>query len=90
MANSSTNRINTTTLDGLDTNILESLDENTNQPPCKTKTNAETQTALRGVSLMEMIQCSTNSSSNKDDSEAGNCHNGEASSGAPGSSKVVE
>jgi len=39
---------------------------------------------------MEMIQCSTNSSSNKDDSETGNCHNVEASSGAPGSSKVVE
>ena len=89
VASSSTNRINNTTLDGLDTNILESLDDNTNQP-CKTKTNAETQTALRGVSLMEMIQCSTNSSSNKDDSEAGNCHNAEASSGAPGSSKVVE
>merc|ERR1712096_210879 len=56
------------------------------QQPSTTKTHAETQTALRGVSLMEMIQRSGTSAG--EDIENGKLHKTEGASGTSGTSKV--
>ena len=70
----------TTTIATVNTTPSES-----SQPP-KSKTNAETQTALRGVSLMEMIQRSSTTAT--DDIESSKCHSGEGASSSTGANKV--
>ena len=56
------------------------------QQASTTKSHAETQTALRGVSLMEMIQRSGTSAG--EDVENGKSHKKEGASGTSGTSKV--
>ena len=57
-----------------------------NHQPLKNKTNAETQTALRGVSLMEMIQRSSTTAT--EDIENSKCHTGEGVPSSSGGNKV--
>ena len=85
---STSNRARTTTIATVNTNLPQSSQDNQLPSRSTNKTNAETQTALRGVSLMEMIQRSTTTGT-VDDIESGKCHNGECKSGAPGNNKVL-
>jgi len=57
-------------------------------PSKSSKTNEETQTALRGVSLMEMIQRSTTTGT-VDDIENGKCRNGKCDVQVPSGANQV-
>ena len=80
------NRTKTTTVATVNTNLSESSQEN--HQPSKSKTNAETQTALRGVALMEMIQRSSTTTAG-DDIENAHGHTVESVSGASRNNKVL-
>ena len=86
---STSNRARRTTIATVNTNVPQSSQDNNLPPRSTNKTNAETQTALRGVSLMEMIQRSTTTGT-VDDIESGKCPNGECTTGASGNNKVFK
>ena len=76
---SSSNITRTTTIATVNSSLPSGSSNDNNLPSKSTKTNAETQTALRGVSLMEMIQRSSTTGT-VDDIESGKCRNSKCSS----------
>lgn len=85
---STSNITRTTTIATVNSSLPSGSSHDNSFPLKSSKTNAETQTALRGVSLMEMIQRTTTTGT-VDDIENGKCRNGKCDVQVPSGANQV-